>query len=240
MTCVEITDTALWIKHIHNDPVTPRRRGWRGKLLELLATDTTEPSADELKELLSSLPGGELVELEVGGHVGPWKKMADGADGRPTPGIKAVGRAREPWKSLQARRGDLIPIRLPPAPPPVARPAASSDAHADVGGGDDSMISIDPDVAEILRFLNASKVRATYTAVAQSLGSTPQSIGRLLGEKRIEASWVVNARTEMPTGYPPDQRDPDLTSSAEIIRSGEALDRRLSVWRMKSASTQSR
>ena len=117
---------------------------------------------------------------------------------------------------------------------PISRP--EQDFLDDFG----TCVSIDPDVAEILRFLNASKVRATYTALAQSLGSTPQSIGRLLGEKRIEASWVVNARTEMPTGYSPDQRDPDLTSSDEIIRSGEALDRRLSVWRMKSASTQSR
>ena len=157
---------------------------------------------------------------------------------RATPGMKAVGKAREHWKSLQARRGELIPIRLPSTPPNGrTEPEVAPDAGAGFKEGHDTTSDVDPDVAEVLRFLNDTQTRATYTAMAEFLGSTAQSISSLLGDRRIEASWVVNARTGMPTGYPPGKRHPDLTSSAEIVRSGEALNLRLSVWGLKQAST---
>lgn len=84
MSFVEVRDYALWPKHIHGN--------------------------EELKDKLLALPAGELVELEVQGFRGMWKKMDDGKDGRPTPGIKALGKAREHWHSLQDKRGELVSI----------------------------------------------------------------------------------------------------------------------------------
>jgi len=85
MSMVEVRDHALWIKHIHGN----------------------EP----LKERLQELQAGTLIELQVSGYRGMWKKMDDGKDGRPTPGIKALGKARDQWHALQADRGELVTIK---------------------------------------------------------------------------------------------------------------------------------
>ena len=85
MGLVEIRDHAIWIKHIHE--------------------------ADELVNKLMSLPGGKLIELEIDGFKGMWKKMDDGKDGRPTNGIKALGKGRDHWHGLQERRGEFVSIR---------------------------------------------------------------------------------------------------------------------------------
>lgn len=82
---VEVRDYALWIKHIHGN----------------------EP----LKELLLALQAGELIELQVAGVRGIWKKMDDGKDGRATQGIKALGKAKDHWHALQADRGELVSIK---------------------------------------------------------------------------------------------------------------------------------
>ena len=37
--------------------------------------------------------------------------MDDGKDGRPTPGVKAVGKARDHWHAVQEDRGELVTIR---------------------------------------------------------------------------------------------------------------------------------
>ena len=85
MGLVEIRDHAIWVKHIHE--------------------------ADDLVKKLMDLPGGKLIELEIDGFKGMWKKMDDGKDGRKTNGIKALGKAQEHWHSLQDRRGDLVSIK---------------------------------------------------------------------------------------------------------------------------------
>jgi hypothetical protein len=85
MSVVEIRDYALWPKHIHQN--------------------------EALKEKLLDLAAADLIELEVKGFRGMWKKMDDGKDGRPTPGIKALGKAKEHWHSLQDQRGELVSIR---------------------------------------------------------------------------------------------------------------------------------
>ncbi len=85
MSVVEVRDFALWPKHLHGN----------------------EP----LKEKLLTMKAGELIELEVNGVRGMWKKMDDGKDGRPTPGIKGLGTARQQWHALQNRRGELVSIR---------------------------------------------------------------------------------------------------------------------------------
>lgn len=85
MSLVEIRDHSLWPKHIHGN--------------------------DALKQKLLALPAGTMIELEVDGFRGVWKKMDDGKDGLPMPGIKAIGPAREQWHGLQKRRGELVAIR---------------------------------------------------------------------------------------------------------------------------------
>lgn len=85
MSVIEIRDYALWPKHIHGN--------------------------DELKEKIIAMKEGELIELEVEGFRGMWKKMDDGKDGRPTPGIKALGKAKDHWHALQDQRGELVSIK---------------------------------------------------------------------------------------------------------------------------------
>lgn len=85
MGMVEIRDHAIWIKHIHGN--------------------------DELVEKISKLSAGSLIELEVDGFRGMWKKMDVGKDGRPTNGIKGLGKGKDHWHSLQDRRGDLVSIK---------------------------------------------------------------------------------------------------------------------------------
>jgi hypothetical protein len=84
MAMVEVRDHALWIKHIHGDP--------------------------SLVEKLSGMPAGTLVELNVAGVQGHWRKMDDGKDGRATNGLRALGPAREHWHALQAERGTLVEV----------------------------------------------------------------------------------------------------------------------------------
>ncbi len=82
---VEIRDSVLWAKHIHGGP--------------------------RIQETIESLDAGGLIELRVDGFRGMWEKMVDGKDGRPTPGIKPIGKARKHWHSLYAdNRGDIVSI----------------------------------------------------------------------------------------------------------------------------------
>ena len=95
MSLVEVRDHALWLKHIHGN--------------------------EDLKSELMNLNEGDLVELDVDGFCGMWKKMDDGKDGRPTQGVKAIGKARKYWHNLQSKRGELVIIQkaasksIPPA-----------------------------------------------------------------------------------------------------------------------------
>ena len=82
MAYVEIRDHAVWIKHVHGDA--------------------------PLAELLLSMRAGDIVELEIDGHVGTWRKMDNGKDGRPTPGLRPLGKARVAWLKQQERRGELV------------------------------------------------------------------------------------------------------------------------------------
>ena len=82
---VEIRDHVLWPKHIINCP--------------------------ELQAELIDLNEGEVVGLVVDGFRGMWEKMRDGKDGKPMPGMKPVGKAKEHWHSLQDRRGELVTIK---------------------------------------------------------------------------------------------------------------------------------
>jgi alkylated DNA nucleotide flippase Atl1 len=84
-------------------------------------------------------------------------------------------------------------------------------------------------LADIITFLNSVKVRATYGAVADVVGVPARSLGGLLGDRRREASWIVNAASGLPTDYGTDEVDADLLSSADVISSGRELLLRLAM-----------
>jgi hypothetical protein len=87
MSIVEVRDHALWAKHIHGD--------------------------EALRKKIIGLNQGSVIELVVDGWRGSWVKMDDGTDGRPTPGLKAIGTARQRWHELNSQRGALVSIELP-------------------------------------------------------------------------------------------------------------------------------
>jgi hypothetical protein len=87
MAKTPVRDVVIWAKHIHGDG-------------ELLAS-------------LEALRGGDTIDLIVDGVRGVWRKMADGKDGRRTPGIRPIGAAQTFWKDLYAsRRGDVVDVEL--------------------------------------------------------------------------------------------------------------------------------
>lgn len=92
---------------------------------------------------------------------------------------------------------------------------------------------VDTSLDEILTLLNETKSRATNGAVAGVLGVPPRSMGTLLGERRPEASWVVNAETGLPTDCTQADWHPELLSTSSIIRTSNELTLRLTLWRAK-------
>jgi hypothetical protein len=80
---------------------------------------------------------------------------------------------------------------------------------------------------EILAFLNAEQMRATYRAVGDVLGVSPLAISRTLGAHIPEASWIVSAETLLPAGYTAEEMHPSLLRTDEIIRSGPELIMRM-------------
>lgn len=74
----------------------------------------------------------------------------------------------------------------------------------------------------ILDTLAARRQRATYGAVAGVVGTTPRAL--MTGKPRDPRhSWIVNRSSGQPTGYEPDQMDPELDACAEVLRSPETL-----------------
>lgn len=87
MTKTTVSDYVIWTKHIHDDP--------------------------ELVERINRMWAGQTIRLEVDGVRGSWRKMDDGADGRPTPGVKPVGAAQRLWRDLfKTRRGDVVTLKV--------------------------------------------------------------------------------------------------------------------------------
>jgi len=87
MATTTVSDYVIWAKHIHDDP--------------------------ELVERVRSMWAGQTIRLEVDGVRGTWRKMDDGADGRPTPGLRPVGAAQEVWRYLfKHRRGEVVVLKV--------------------------------------------------------------------------------------------------------------------------------
>lgn len=78
-------------------------------------------------------------------------------------------------------------------------------------------------LTRVIETLNKYKVRATYSAVAQAIGSTPHTVGAQLGNRDPSKSWIVGSRTGLPTGYSPSQYHPELRSKIMIIRTGDGV-----------------
>jgi|TARA_R110002051_G_C8616291_1_gene482629 hypothetical protein len=94
----EVRDYVIWSKHLHGDPGLPAR--------------------------IEALSPGDVIDLEVDGMRGSWRKMDQGKDGRPTPGIRPLGSAQEFWRDLyRSRRGDVVSVNLIEATPGAAQRA---------------------------------------------------------------------------------------------------------------------
>jgi hypothetical protein len=87
MATTTVSDFVIWTKHIHGD--------------------------DALTARISGLGAGEILSLAIDGVEGPWRKMDNGKDGRPTPGLRPLGRAQEFWRDLyKTRRGDVVSLEV--------------------------------------------------------------------------------------------------------------------------------
>ena len=83
----EIRDYVIWSKHLHGDLNLPAR--------------------------IEALDAGETIRLEIDGVRGDWRKMDDGKDGRPTPGIRPLGATQAFWRDLyKFRRGEVVSVKL--------------------------------------------------------------------------------------------------------------------------------
>lgn len=78
-------------------------------------------------------------------------------------------------------------------------------------------------IKNILRCLNDKKRCATYGAVSHVLNIDDPQWSELLGERRPEASWVVNADQDYLLKYRREQLHPDLLLHQEIISTAEDL-----------------
>jgi hypothetical protein len=83
-----ISDFVIWAKQIHDD--------------------------ENIGKRIAALHAGQTIDLVVDGVRGVWRKMDDGKDGRPTRGVRPLGRARVFWRTLyESRRGDVVTVELP-------------------------------------------------------------------------------------------------------------------------------
>lgn len=84
---VEVRDHVLWVAHIDGDA--------------------------EVRSWLESMPAGAIVDLQVDGVAGVWRKLSDGSDGRPSAGFKPVNEPiRSHWHRLQSRRGVIVRLQI--------------------------------------------------------------------------------------------------------------------------------
>jgi hypothetical protein len=86
MATTTVSNYVIWARHIHGDP--------------------------QLVARIHELWAGQTIELAVDGVQGTWRKMDNGADQRPTAGVRPIGAARAAWRSLyKRRRGEAVTIR---------------------------------------------------------------------------------------------------------------------------------
>lgn len=104
MAQVTVAGVVLWAKHIHGDG---------------------------LAERVTALPGGHVVRLTVDGVAGDWRKMDDGCDGRPTPGLRPLGDIKAVWRDLyMRRRGATVALEAAEHATPLLYPALAPTQDA--------------------------------------------------------------------------------------------------------------
>lgn len=87
MAQTTVSDFVMWAKHIHGDA--------------------------SIVDRILGLEAGEVLSLSVDGSPGTWRKMANGRDGRPTPGLRPVGATATIWRELyRSRRGQLVSLTV--------------------------------------------------------------------------------------------------------------------------------
>ena len=84
---------------------------------------------------------------------------------------------------------------------------------------------MDPTLSKILDYLDATQTRATYQAVAGYIHVPTRGMGEMLGHRCPRASWVVNAKSKIPTGYFLAEIHPDLKKNSHIIGTVDELRR---------------
>ena len=82
---------------------------------------------------------------------------------------------------------------------------------------------------DVLDRLDRHRIRATYAAVGQAIGTTAAGVGTILKHRpRTQwTSWVVRIADGEPYGYgdKPEHLHPRLFSSPKIFRTGEEIKR---------------
>ena len=89
MATMIIRDDVVWASHIEGDP-------------ELAAT-------------IRGLSPDDILVLRIEGRPVRFRKMRDGATGRPTDGVKPDPSEAPFWRQLQTRRGAMITVEPEPA-----------------------------------------------------------------------------------------------------------------------------
>jgi hypothetical protein len=90
---------------------------------------------------------------------------------------------------------------------------------------DDSVIQ--GKITSIRDYVNKVKTRCTYNTAAEALGIKPAKFKKLLGDRKSENSWFVNAGAGEPVGYADNEKHADLYRATRIISSAEVLTRNL-------------
>ena len=90
----------------------------------------------------------------------------------------------------------------------------------------DIVMSTKDKIQLLLHFLNSTKTRATYKAVAEVTGLSPVGVSNFLGAPRPFASWVVSSNPKnnfMPSGYELSDIAPELFDSPVLMNGDELL-----------------
>lgn len=87
MARMVIRDNAVWARHIEGDSEIVRR--------------------------ILALPENAPLTLLIENRPVRFRKMRDGADGRPTPGLRPDASFKPFWDAMQERRGEEVTVALP-------------------------------------------------------------------------------------------------------------------------------